>query len=158
MTVIINPPEYEGYDVPAIEKKIQTVVFQRRIRIKDMFRDFDPRRSWRCSKNQFIRALDTAGIKITHAEAASVADFYVDMATGDVHYGKFSDSIDQCFGPKYLEGVPDATVPEPGEDLAFGFQTNSLSEEHMEVLAYIMHRIALLCRTRGINFKDVFRF
>jgi Ca2+-binding EF-hand superfamily protein len=157
MTVIINPPEYEGYDVPAIEKKIQTIVFSRRIRIKDMFRDYDPRRSWRCSKAQFIRALDTAGIKITHAEAASVADFYVDHASGDVHYGKFSDSIDQCFGPKYLEGVPEANVPEPGEFLTFGFQANGLSEEHMEILAYVMHRIALLCRTRGLNFKNCFR-
>ena len=40
MTVIINPPEYEGYDVPAIEKKIQTIVFSRRIRIKDMCTSF----------------------------------------------------------------------------------------------------------------------
>jgi len=134
------------------------VVFSRRIRIKDYFRDFDPRRSWRCSKTQFIRALDTAGIKISHAEAAAVADSYVHGASGDVHYGKFSDSIDMCFGPKYLEGTPDAEVQEPGENLQFGFQPKQLAADHMEILAYVMHRVALLCRTRGINFKDCFRY
>merc|ERR1719161_3335982 len=155
MTVIINPSEH---DVAQIEKKIQMAVFARRIRLKDYFKDFDPRRSTRCSKTQFIRALDTAGIKISHAEAASVADSYVHGATGDVHYGKFSDSIDMCFGPKYLEGTPEAAVEEPGENLQFGFQPKQLAADHMEILAYVMHRVALLCRTRGINFKDCFRY
>ena len=36
-------------------------------------------------------------------------------------------------------------------------QVKGLSEEHMEILAYIMHRVALLCRTRGLNFKNCFR-
>ena len=27
----------------------------------------------------------------------------------------------------------------------------------MQILAYAMHRVALLCKTRGINFKDCFR-
>jgi Ca2+-binding EF-hand superfamily protein len=148
----------QTYDVSAIEKKIQQVVFPRRIRIKEQFRDFDPRRSWRCTKTQFIRALDTAGIKITHAEAAAVADAYVDPATGDVHYGSFSDSIDNAFGPKNLESKPTAEVLPPGSGLVFGFVPNELSEEQMEILAYVLHRIALLCRTRGLSLKEQFRF
>jgi hypothetical protein len=154
MTVINN---FTGHDIGAIEKKIQVVVFSRRIRLKDAFRDFDPRRSWRCTKTQFIRALDTAGVKIAHAEAAAVADVYRDERTGDVQYGKFSDAMDECFGKKYLEGTPDAIPDEPGKNLKFGFQHNEMSEEDMQILAYAMHRVALLCKTRGINFKDCFR-
>jgi Ca2+-binding EF-hand superfamily protein len=154
MTVINN---FTGHDIGAIEKKIQVVVFSRRIRLKDAFRDFDPRRSWRCTKTQFIRALDTAGVKIAHAEAAAVADVYRDERTGDVQYGKFSDAMDECFGKKYLEGTPDAIPNEPGKNLKFGFQHNEMSEEDMQILAYAMHRVALLCKTRGINFKDCFR-
>jgi len=146
-------------DVASVEKKIQQVVYPRRIRIKEMFRDFDPRRSWRCTKSQFIRALDTAGIKITVAEASAVADAYIDPASGDVHYGNFSESIDNAFGPKNLEPLPTAEVAMPGSTLQFGFEPNPLADsEQEEILAYVLHRLALLCRTRGINLKECFRY
>ena len=38
------------------------------------------------------------------------------------------------------------------------YTTNKLaSAEEDEILAYVLHRISLLCRTRGINFKHCFR-
>ena len=41
------------------------------LRSRSRFRDYDPRRSWRCTKQQFIRALDNAGIHITSARGVS---------------------------------------------------------------------------------------
>jgi len=150
--------EWDGYDVPATIEKIKGVIFSRRIRIKDMFRDYDPRRSWRCTKQQFIRALDNCGIHITYGAAAALADAYLDEASGDVHYGRFSDDVDTVFGPKYLEATPLAEVPLPGAGVTTVYQTNNLADaEQDEILAYVLHRISLLCRTRGINFKHCFR-
>ena len=38
------------------------------------------------------------------------------------------------------------------------YTTNNLQDaEQDEILAYVLHRISLLCRTRGINFKHCFR-
>jgi len=146
------------YDIPAIEKAIQGMVFSRRIRIKEMFRDYDPRRSWRCTKQQFIRALDNAGIKITYGEACALADNYCEES-GDVHYGRFSENIDLCFGPKHLEGTPLAEVDPPGTGVVTTYQPNTLANgDQDEILAYVLHRISLLCRTRGLIFKNCFRY
>jgi Ca2+-binding EF-hand superfamily protein len=147
------------YDLDAVEKRIQATVFSRRLRIKEMFRDYDPRRSWRCTKQQFIRALDKAGIHITYGEACALADSYLDDKWGDVNYARFSDKIDECFGPKYLEGQPLAQVDPPGTGVVTAYQTNNLGDEQQdEILAYVLHRISLLCRTRGIVFKNCFRY
>jgi len=147
----------ENYDIAAIELKVQQVVFPRRLRIKEFFRDYDPRRSWRCTKSQFVRALDYAGIKITHGEASALADSYIDEASGDVHYGNFSESIDQCFGPKHLESQPTIEVPEPGSTLPPLFKPNDMPNADInEMLEYVLARIALLCKTRGIIFKKCF--
>lgn len=139
-------------DVESVVATVQQTVFSRRIRIKDSFRDFDPRRTWRCSKMQFIRALDTTGIKITHEQAAAVADFYCD-GTGDVHYGHFSDRVDEVFGPKKLEHDPTATVADPGSSLEPAFAGNALEPDKDECVQYVLHRIALLCKARGVYFK-----
>merc|ERR1719456_1887835 len=101
------------YDIVAIEKRIQSTVFSRRLRIKEMFRDYDPRRSWRCTKQQFIRALDKAGIHITYGEACALADAYIDDKFADVH--------------------------PPGTGVVTAYQTNNLGDEQMdEILAYVL--------------------
>lgn len=147
------------YDVAEIEKRIQGMVLARRIRLKDIFRDYDPRRSWRCTKNQFIRVLDNASLKILYGEAAALADAYTDEGTGEVRYGKFSDNIDKVFGPKHLEATPLQEVDPPGTDIQLGYRANQLrTVDDEEILAYVLHRVSLLCRTRGISIKECFRW
>ena len=57
---IVTP---ENSSVANIVFKIQQTVFPRRIRVKDIFRDYDPLRSMRVTKPQFRRAMSSLNIK-----------------------------------------------------------------------------------------------
>jgi Ca2+-binding EF-hand superfamily protein len=145
-------------DVQDVIAKVQATAFPRRLRIRDLFVDYDTRRSLRVSRQQFIRALDYAAIKVTHEEAEVLADYFLDAPTGDVHYGRFAEAIDLVFGTKHLEATPCAEVPMPGQTVGPVFKPNApIDERNMEILEYIMHRVALLTKTRGVVLKYLFK-
>merc|ERR1719272_1004004 len=93
-------------DPALVIAKVQSTVFPRRLRIRDVFVDYDPRRSLRCTRQQFIRALDYAAIKVTYDEATALADHFRDAPSGDVNYGTFSDEVNLVFGTQHLEQTP----------------------------------------------------
>lgn len=154
--------------------KIQAAIFPRRIRIKDIFRDYDPLRSMRVTLAQFRRALVSVNIKgLSVQEIEEVAAFFQDapVPSGDktnqgatkvylpqdVNYGEFSNSIDEVFGPTLtkLEETPTAEVNFPGSQLSRGFLPRETGDR--EALHAVLHKVALLSKTRGIVFKYCFQ-
>jgi len=169
---IVTP---ENSSVANIVFKIQQTVFPRRIRVKDIFRDYDPLRSMRVTKPQFRRAMSSLNIKnLTVAEIDELGEFFKDGPASDnptnsmkcytpqdVNYGEFSDCVEEVFAPtlRKLEETPTAEVPRPGALLgSVGFKPNAVEgEANIDALNAVLHKLALLAKTRGIVFKYCFQ-
>eukprot|EP00933_Yihiella_yeosuensis_P074583 TRINITY_DN83548_c0_g1_i1.p1 TRINITY_DN83548_c0_g1~~TRINITY_DN83548_c0_g1_i1.p1 ORF type:complete len:560 (+),score=84.14 TRINITY_DN83548_c0_g1_i1:69-1748(+) len=157
--------ELEAVVPPRIEQLlnlIQTYIFTRRIRVKDNFLDFDPLRSGRCTSQQFIRVLNNLvpGICLTGSDMKAVADHFSEerdaMKQKAVCYNKFIRAVDSVFSVSELEKKPTMKVPRPGSMLnVVGFHPKPCSDE--ADLQRVLHRLALLMKTRGVIFKNGFQ-
>ncbi|KAJ3210533.1 hypothetical protein HDU82_007937 [Entophlyctis luteolus] len=108
-------------NVESVENKIRAHVFAKRIRLVDLFADFDKLRSGYISAAQFRRCLGGAmerGVPLTEHEYKMIIDFYKGNTkdTADrIKWVTFTDSIDKVFGAKRLESTPTLYTPPPHE-------------------------------------------
>eukprot|EP00746_Dinoflagellata_sp_MGD_P162486 gnl/MRDRNA2_/MRDRNA2_90068_c0_seq1.p1 gnl/MRDRNA2_/MRDRNA2_90068_c0~~gnl/MRDRNA2_/MRDRNA2_90068_c0_seq1.p1 ORF type:complete len:512 (+),score=90.87 gnl/MRDRNA2_/MRDRNA2_90068_c0_seq1:79-1536(+) len=144
-------------DAGAILSRIEKSVFARRIRAKDFFKDYDKLRCGRVTKPQFTRVLLTMGLNIPPSEAEILAEHFTEDGPNVsppqiVNYRAFCDCIDECFGVLTgLESNPGAVVPRPGDNVPPEFTPNPVENE--EQLDHVLHRLALMCKARGLVFK-----
>ncbi|KAF4666959.1 hypothetical protein FOZ61_009047 [Perkinsus olseni] len=117
-------PKEGRIDVKEILKEIQIYVFQRRLRVKEAFADFDPHRHHLITKSQFIRVIDTSlQSYLQPHQADALAEYYDANGNGMIHYISFCDDIDEVFCPtKGLEAIsPTLEVPQPGYGINTAF-------------------------------------
>jgi Ca2+-binding EF-hand superfamily protein len=144
-------------DVGTIIERIEGVVYARRIRAKDFFRDYDKLRSGRVTKPQFCRVIATMGIKLSQEESEALADHFTEdgphiQPPQIVNFMAFCACIDECFGVLTgLESDPGAKVPRPGATVPAAFTPQPVDDE--ERLDHILHRLALMCKARGVVLK-----
>jgi Ca2+-binding EF-hand superfamily protein len=143
--------------VGEIVQRIQVFVQPRRIRMREFFYDFDPLRCGRCSRPQFHRGLTTLGMNISDPEAEILTEYFIDHGPkvekpAIVNYYKFCDMVDEVF----IEGNPDPllSASSPGATMMSSFRPNDFFEE--ELVMHVLHRVAALCKTRGIHLKAAF--
>lgn len=82
-----------------IIRKIQTEVYPRRMRINELFRDFDGLRKGQVEQSQFVRALDQIMKGARRLEPAEV-DVLINTfmkENGFVQYKDFCDKVNTCF-------------------------------------------------------------
>eukprot|EP00930_Biecheleria_cincta_P070949 TRINITY_DN5850_c0_g1_i1.p1 TRINITY_DN5850_c0_g1~~TRINITY_DN5850_c0_g1_i1.p1 ORF type:complete len:812 (+),score=125.16 TRINITY_DN5850_c0_g1_i1:97-2532(+) len=154
----------DGLEVGSLIEKIQTQVYHRRIRVKDAFADFDKFRSGRVTKSNFARALNQLLPSVLSAEADTLAEHFTENGPQVrwpmvVNYTKFCQIIDEVFGPASLDATPAAKVPLPGWGLSCAgghFKaTTRPADEHR--IGHILNRIAMLSKTRGIEWTTCLR-
>lgn len=144
-------------DIGAILGRIEKSVFARRIRAKDFFTDYDKLRCGRVTKPQFTRVLGTMGLNIPPSEAEALAEHFTEDGPNVqppqiVNWKAFVATVDECFGVLTgLESNPTAVVPAPGENVPPAFEPNPV--ENTELLEHLLHRLALLCKARGVVLK-----
>lgn len=148
-------------DVAVILGRIEKQVFARRVRAKDFFKDYDKLRAGRVTKPQFTRTLLTMGVSIAPSEAELLAEHFTEDGPNIqppqvVNYLAFCNIIDECFGVLTgLEGKPDTVVPRPGDNVPPPFQPQPVDNE--EMLDHVLHRLALMCKARGVVFKYAYQ-
>mmetsp|Transcript_75949 Transcript_75949/g.180593 ORF Transcript_75949/g.180593 Transcript_75949/m.180593 type:complete len:497 (+) Transcript_75949:150-1640(+) len=139
--------------------KLQTYVLPRRIRVREFFADYDPLKAGRCTKLQFTRAIAHIGAQINDEEAGELAEHYRMMSDRvqkpqDISYVKFCEDVDEVYAH---EGERMAqTMGSPTSESARPQGPNPLSPEEEGQLDDVLHRLAALCKTRGVLFKDSF--
>jgi len=149
--------------------KMQVYAFPRRIRSREFFVNFDTLKCGRCTKVQFGRALDTAGFKITAEEVEYLCEHFTEegpkvQKPQIVCYVKFCDAVDMIFNDGDVSFKSGAMSDGWGAGAGFddsmmkasmtSFIPNDVDDE--ERLDHIMHRVACLCKSRGICFKYLF--
>jgi len=156
--------------VKSILEQIQAHVFQRRIRLKERFHDFDPLRSGRCTEQQFIRAVNALAPNISQEDAEELSVRYIDSRLPRqpqvVNYHRFCREVDEVFTLWELEKDPVIQVPRPGASMqryAVGAASPSvglggMNPEVEEVFFNnLLTRIALMAKTRGTVFRTCFQ-
>jgi len=149
----MSPRNHVGEILTRIEKQ----VYSRRIRAKDFFRDYDKLRCGRVTKPQFTRVLLTMGIAMSPQEQEALVEHFTEDGPNVqppqvVNHKAFCDCIDECFGVVTgLESNPAAVVPRPGENVTCQFHPQPVAD--MEQLDHILHRLALMCKARGVVLK-----
>jgi len=144
-------------DIDATVAKIQGHIYPRRIRAKEFFKDYDNLRSGRVTSEQFIRAVAAMGVRLSDAEAEALADHFTDgvQKPQSVNYSAFCEYVDGVFHTPRLEKSPGHLPAPPGHGITTGFTHRAVDNE--DRLSHVLHRIALLVRTRGIVLKYQFQ-
>jgi len=161
-TVPVKPPSDE-YDIPALIDTCRQYVFQRRLRVKDSFRDFDQLRCGRCTRQQFMRGVNTTIPALRKDELEALADHYTEEGVHvqrpqTVGYGRFVAAVEEVFTVAHLEKQPTRKVPRAGSSLQQVFQPVTVGlEKEADRVKSILQKIALLCKTRGIIFLSCFQ-
>jgi len=137
--------------------RIQSHIYPRRVRAKDFFKDFDPLRSGRVTTAQFVRAMSGMGVKLTDAEAEALADHFTEgvQKPQNVNYNAFCEHVDGVFHTPRLEKSPGHIVAPVGHGVTTSFIHQEVEDQ--EKLDHVLHRVALLVKTRGVVLKYQFQ-
>lgn len=148
-------PKPSGEAVGLVLEKMQDYIFRRRIRVKDVFEDYDPLRCGRCTTEQFLRAVSQLVPALTEPEAAGLLAYFTEESLPlaqrpqVVNFLDFARALDEVFTTAGLENKPTMVVDKPGARLqTLGFRHGAVEDERR--LNHILQRIGLLANTRGL--------
>eukprot|EP00929_Paragymnodinium_shiwhaense_P088288 TRINITY_DN48581_c0_g1_i1.p1 TRINITY_DN48581_c0_g1~~TRINITY_DN48581_c0_g1_i1.p1 ORF type:complete len:897 (-),score=209.56 TRINITY_DN48581_c0_g1_i1:173-2863(-) len=157
----------EEPDVDEMLEQVKLYIFQRRVRIKDFFKDFDKLNRGRCTRWQFARALSAAVPVIGQAEVVALADHFTEDSLQFakpqiVTYTKFIQAVNDVFNPgaaQELEKHPESKVARPGFALEqLHFKPRQLvPAEDEEMVQDVLSRMAILVEKRSIRFGYCFQ-
>eukprot|EP00439_Symbiodinium_sp_Y106_P069324 s1628_g11.t3 len=147
-------------DVTEFMRHVKLHVFQRKLRPKEFFKDFDRLNYGRCTRDQFLRGLtglmaprqlSDAQMPIDAEALAEHFEFFPRLAGQPflVDFARFCLEVETTFTTHFLEKTPRAEVGPPGHDVMSVFEPKPPAD--LEKYRQLLHRIGALCEARGIN-------
>eukprot|EP00656_Telonema_subtile_P042078 TRINITY_DN4750_c0_g1_i1.p1 TRINITY_DN4750_c0_g1~~TRINITY_DN4750_c0_g1_i1.p1 ORF type:complete len:1197 (+),score=405.96 TRINITY_DN4750_c0_g1_i1:120-3710(+) len=154
-------PEEDVRESAEIELRLQNEMFQKRIRLKMFFHDYDRLRTGLCTAGQFKRALQTAFKNMLTAHELSVlSNEYIDRndSLNRVCHRKFVTNMDNVFNTEGLERRPRTPVAQPHQWQLdeFGEKNSNLSNSEKQQFAEIMDQICTEVSSKRLNLKPFF--
>jgi Ca2+-binding EF-hand superfamily protein len=143
------PPRTPALD--DVEKKLKHIVNERRIRVSEFFRDFDPLRSGYITKGQFVRCMSqNLGLPLTDEEFGQIADKYIGNEQGMVNYPLFIGTIQLPFNPHNLDGKPNKQI-----EVLPKFPTDKTTPlSNQEKVKELLEICAAYYKSRGITIRS----
>lgn len=140
-------------------QKVQKRIYQRRIRAREAFADFDRLRCGCCTKQQFLRALNFLEAPLQPEEGEALAEHFTEVGRQPqaVSYTKFCQVVDEVFGVGNLETKPKAKVPLPGESIHGMVHFTPAEVEGGDRVLDVLYRIAVITGTRGVDLRRCFQ-
>jgi len=161
--------DFESHDevITEVLHKIQIFVYPRRLRAKEYFLDFDPLKHGRCTKINFERGVESMGIRLKDFEAACLAEHFTERGPQVqepqvVNYVKFCGAVDEVFASHGETSWGIASMRNSPVGMGKSASQSTLvahirgTDEEEEKLDKLLHRIASLCRIRGVTFKECY--
>ncbi|TPX71064.1 hypothetical protein SpCBS45565_g01341 [Spizellomyces sp. 'palustris'] len=145
--------------VEQVENKLRAHVFAQRIRVADLFIDFDRLRSGYMTATQFRRCLGAMLHKgvvcpLTEQEFEVLMGAYDLKANRMIKWTAFVDSIDKVFGAKKLEQTPTQQIPHPREVVK---PFRALSPTSEALLQGIITKLRSFVKWHGSDVKTWFK-
>ncbi|XP_053605525.1 uncharacterized protein LOC128672415 [Plodia interpunctella] len=161
---VLNQPK-PSRQLVELMLRVQQFVLQRRIRVSEFFRDFDPLNCGRIAPQQFRRSMDAMGLGtiLDQNEMLCIMRHYLDPNdTERVCWRTFEDDCDQVFTIKELEKHPDvkagaaaaavAELPPPGS----ADERGGPSEAALDMAEAALMRVRAACKERAIDLRPAF--
>lgn len=145
-------------DPSDVEKRIQTLVVMKRIRIGEFFRDYDKLRKGKVTAAQFKVALSILSFSLTDEEYDSLIEKY---QTSDkmVNYSAFVENIDSAFTIKGIDKKPSLRIFQMATDTILERSKKKLEydEEEKKAILEIMEAYRNVIVIRRLNLKPMFQ-
>ncbi|KAJ3144617.1 hypothetical protein HDU89_008122 [Geranomyces variabilis] len=144
--------------VQEVENKLRAHVYSHRIRVADLFADFDRLRSNFVPATQFRRCIGAIlhkGVSspLTEAEVETLMAYYDVRNNKMIKWTNFVDSIDKVFGAKRLEKNPSLQAPDP-KDVVKNLRALSPTSEC--ALQSVIERLRAYVKSHGSDVKTWF--
>ncbi|EQC31662.1 hypothetical protein SDRG_10827 [Saprolegnia diclina VS20] len=144
----------------ALKARLRHECSQRRIRLEEFMKTFDVHKTKKVTTDQFARALDASGVRLSRAEVdLLLLKYRVPETPRLVDYRRFCDLIDKSCTAKDLEKKFKTKLSletvRPTQAGAFTKQLPS-SDTEVAALRSITEQLARAVRIKGVVLKDVF--
>jgi Ca2+-binding EF-hand superfamily protein len=161
MSPYMNRPDCADWmhgQVDPIEK-IQSKVVERRIRLKDMFTDFDPLRKGYCTVGQLKTAITCMGLErdINSEDFTRLVERYT-REDGMFHWMAFNRDVDTAFALPGLEKTPTVVSPMPDPTATAAARRNKMivSDARRSKIEHLEEKIRERIRVRRTYMKPTF--
>lgn len=147
--------------VQELVERVRTHVMLRRIRTKEFFTDFDPLKSGRCTEVAFIRALANMGMVLSEEEATALSNHFTEHGPHAVRpqiicYQHFCKEVDDIFLSVEQQDHMRSNMMTSSPGSTVTSQFRQLPPEEETRYMHVLHRLATLCKARGVMLKHVY--
>lgn len=147
--------------IAELMQRIQMHAFTRRIRCREFFHDADPLRCGRCTEAFFGRGLNMAAVRLSEGELAALVEHYTDhspraIPPATVNYLAFCADVDEVFNSEERQEEMKSMMmtSSPHSTIMSTWIPNNVEEE--EQFMHLLHRLAALCKARGVFIKNIY--
>ncbi|ETV68965.1 hypothetical protein, variant 1 [Aphanomyces astaci] len=136
-----------------VKAKLRTACTKRRIRLEEFMKTFDVHKTKKITADQFTRAIDASGIRLSKPEVdLLIAKYRLPDDTRSVDYRRCCDLIDKPCTTKKA----DKLLKQPHNKMGVAPPSLGLQPVDAEALRSVKDKLATAIRTKGIVLKDVF--
>eukprot|EP00760_Papus_ankaliazontas_P020676 PhM_4_TR18485/c0_g1_i1/m.65504 len=154
----VNQKAHPTRSVDQIIEDIQLHCYDKRLRLAEFLRDFDPLRNGSLNLAKFSTGLSIAGIKLDDAELKKLLEaFGSQKVPGAINWVSFADRVDELFTTKGLESNP------AKHHVSAQALLEKRATEHMpkgadnEEIVHVLNKIAEFVRNRGVLLPPFFK-
>ncbi|RLO13734.1 hypothetical protein DYB28_002709 [Aphanomyces astaci] len=136
-----------------VKAKLRTACTKRRIRLEEFMKTFDVHKTKKITADQFTRAIDASGIRLSKPEVdLLIAKYRLPDDPRSVDYRRCCDLIDKPCTTKKA----DKLLKQPHNKMGVAPPSLGLQPVDAEALRSVKDKLATAIRTKGIVLKDVF--
>eukprot|EP00759_Apiculatamorpha_spiralis_P042181 PhF_6_TR40431/c0_g2_i1/m.60290 len=144
--------------VSDIIEDIQLHCYDKRLRLKEFLRDFDPLRTGCVTLDKFSSGLAISGLQLTEQDVASLAsEFQSPKFKDGINWTAFAERVDEIFTTKGLEANPAKQQQSAASLLEKRLLEHMPKGADNEEVVFIINKIAENVRHRGVLLPPFFK-
>jgi len=150
-------PIFLDNDPSDVERRLQSAIVMKRVRIEEFFRDFDKLRKGKVTIPQFKSVLSMLNFNLTEDEFESLADRFR-TADGMFDHASFCEFINSAFTQKGIDKNPNAKVNPVTSEATMAARRKYLeqTEEEQQGVLDIIQEYRRAVQNKRINLKPMF--
>eukprot|EP00939_MAST-03C_sp_MAST-3C-sp1_P002852 g2852.t1 len=141
-------------------RQVRNVIVKKKIRLTEMFKDFDKMHSGKITRGQFLRGIYAIGLPVSDEHAKQLLAIYRDQSDEydeSVRYLDFCNQVEEAFSTKGLVRSPRKASPRKWNELEGANRQLNLSAKENEDLANLISSLKKKVDTHRIATKVYFQ-
>jgi Ca2+-binding EF-hand superfamily protein len=158
--LVLRPDQYQWTQADlTAEDKIQAKVVEKRVRLRDYFKDFDHLRKGFCTTGQVRTVLAILGLEVAEPDMRALFERYTIPEDGLFNYSALTQKIDSAFTQIGLESTPTARISMPDAESTLPARRNKIKSapEEQGRMDEIDESLRARVRERRLNLVSFFQ-